>query len=177
MAGKSEDKEGYSHDHGLVGGIGGIIKGLADMVEKLGDLAETGKEISRSGEIGGLNSKKNIKGVYGFNVKIGLDDEKVEVEPFGNISRDEKTGQSIVQEIREPIVDVFEEEEHTIIISEMPGISAEDVQLNVKEDLLNIYAESGDKKYRKEILLPSVYQREKMIVTCNNGILKIKCVK
>jgi len=79
--------------------------------------------------------------------------------------------------VREPVVDVFEEEDHVLVVAEMPGISAEDVQLLVEDDLLTISAERGDKKYRKEVLLPAGFAREKMQVSCNNGVIEIKCVK
>lgn len=160
---------------GLDIGLGGILKGLEGLVGKLGELAEKGQEISRKGEIKGLG--KEVKGIYGFTVKVGLGEEKARVEPFGNIFSDEKSGQSIVQEIREPMVDVFEEDDHTLVVAEMPGISTEDVQLDLKDDLLTIYAERGDKKYRKEVLLPGSFSKEKMSFVCNNGILEIKCLK
>ncbi|MHB8069371.1 MAG: Hsp20/alpha crystallin family protein [Desulfobaccales bacterium] len=154
------------------GGVGGIFKGLADLIETLGDLAETGERLKKSGEL----QQRDVKGVYGFSVKVGLGDKEVKVEPFGNVRRDEESGESVVQEIREPVVDVFEEKDHTLVVAEMPGISAKNVRLEVKDDLLTIHAEKGDKKYRKEILLPQSYPQDKMKVTCNNGILEIKCV-
>lgn len=73
------------------------------------------------------------------------------------------------------MADVFEEKDHTLVVAEMPGISAEDIRLDVKDDLLTIYAEKGNKKYQKEILLPGNYPKEKMLLSCNNGILEIKC--
>lgn len=161
------------------GNFDGIFKGLGNLVEKLGDLAEMGEQLSRTGEINFGDKAKDLKGVYGFSVKVGLGDQKdqgVKVEPFGNIRKDEKTGESIVQEIREPMVDIFEEDDYTLVVAEMPGISAEDVRVGIKDDLLTIYAERGDKKYRKEVLLPASYPREKMKIFCNNGILEIKCI-
>lgn len=156
-------------------GLGGILKGFTDLVEKLGELADKGEQLSRTGEIKWKGREKDIKGVYGFSMKVGLGGEGVKVEPFGNIRRDEESGQPIVHEVHEPVVDVFEEEDHTLVVAELPGISAEDVRLDVKDDLLTIYAEKGDKKYRKEVLLPKAYAREKMFISCNNGILEIKC--
>jgi HSP20 family protein len=160
---------------GEEGGFGGIFKGLADLIEKLGDLAEKGEHLKKSGEF----QQKDLKGVYGFSVKMGLGDkgdQEVKVEPFGNVRRDEKSGETVVQEIREPVVDVFEEKDYTLVVAEMPGISTKDVRLEVKDDLLTIYAEKRDKKYRKEILLPRSYPKEKLKMSCNNGILEIKCV-
>ncbi len=156
-------------------GFGGVFKGLADLIEKLGDLAEKGDQLKESGEI----HHRDVKGVYGFSVKVGLGDKgdkEVKVEPFGNVRKDAESGDTVVQEIREPVVDVFEEQDHTLVIAEMPGISTKDVTLEVKDDLLTISAQKKDKKYRKEILLPRNYPREKMKMSCNNGILEIKCV-
>ncbi len=153
---------------------GGVFKGLADLIGKLGDLAEKGEQLKKSGEF----QQKDLKGVYGFSVKMGLGDkgdQEIKVEPFGNVRQDERSGETVVHEIREPVVDVFEEKDHILIVAEMPGISTKDVKLEVKDDLLTIYAEKKDKKYRKEILLPRAYPREKMQMSCNNGMLEIKC--
>ena len=170
--GKDRPPEG-----GVEGGLGGILRGLGSLVEKLGELAETGRELSKTGEIRGTGPGKEIKGIYGFTVKVGIGGEGVKVEPFGNIRRDEASGRSVVQEVREPAVDVFEERDHTLVVAEMPGIGAEDVRLEVKDDLLTITAEKGEKKYRKEVLLPGSFPREKMQVSCANGVLEVRCVK
>ena len=162
---------------GVEGGLGGILRGLGSLVEKLGELAETGRELSKTGEILGTGPGKEIKGIYGFTVKVGLGGEGVKVEPFGNIRRDEESGRSVVQEIREPAIDVFEERDHTLVVAEMPGIGVGDVRLEVKDDLLTITAEKGEKKYKKEVLLPESFPREKMQVSCANGVLEIRCVK
>ena len=155
-------------------GFGGVFKGLADLIEKLGDLADKGQQLKKSGEF----QQKDLKGVYGFSVEMGLGDkgdQEIKVEPFGNVRRDERSGETVVQEIREPVVDVFEEKDFTLVVAEMPGISTRDVKLEVKDDLLTIIARKQDKRYRKEILLPRAYPREKMQMSCNNGILEIKC--
>ncbi len=164
-----------SPEGGFEVGLGGILKGLGSLVEKLGELAETGRELSKTAEIQGPG--KEVKGIYGFTVKVGIGGEGVKVEPFGNIRRDEESGRSVVQEVREPAVDVFEERDHTLVVAEMPGIGAEDVRLEVNDDLLTITAEKGDKKYKKEVLLPESFSREKMQVSCANGVLEIRCGK
>ena len=156
-------------------GLGGIFSGLSDLVEKLNKLAETGEELRHTGEIHGAG--KEVKGIYGFTVKVGLGDKAPHVEPFGNIRKDKKTGEAVVQEIREPAVDLFEEQDHLLIVAELPGIRAKDVQIEVKDDVLTIAAAQGEKKYRKEVLLPGNYAKEKMRHSCNNGVLEIKCFK
>jgi HSP20 family protein len=173
MKKKTTDKNEPQIDAG--GSIGGILSGLTGLVEKLNELAETGAELRREGQIHGAG--KELKGIYGFTVKVGLGGEAARVQPFGNIRTDKTTGQAVVEEIREPVVDLFEEKDHLLVVAEMPGISAADVELEVKDDVLTIRAAKGDKKYRKEVLLPGSYPRAKMRLTCNNGVLEIKCFK
>ena len=169
------EKERDATERGGGSNPGGIFGGLSDLIEKLGELAEKGGELTRAGEFSGEEAEKVMKGVYGFSVKVGLGGEGVRVEPFGNIHKDETTGQSVVEEVREPMVDVFEEKGYVRVVAEMAGIGAEDVRLDIKDDLLIIYAEREDKKYRKEVLLPESFAREKMDISCNNGILEIRC--
>ena len=173
---KPKEKEGFARDRGSApeAGLGGIMKGLADLVEKIGDLAEKGGELSRAGQLG---KESGLKGVYGFSVKVGLGGDGVKVEPFGNIAKDKATGHSVVQEVREPMVDVFDEADHVLVIAEMPGIGADDVRVEIKDDVLTIDAGKGDRKYRKEVVLPQSFPREKMKIACRNGILKVKCTK
>jgi HSP20 family protein len=156
-------------------GMGGMLKGFGDLIDKLGELAKTGEQMSRTGEIHGAG--KEVKGIYGVTVKVGLGDGRPTVEPFGNIRQDRESGHTVVQEVREPVVDVFEEEDHVLVVAEMPGVSKEDVHITVEDDLLTFTAERGDKKYRKEVLLPASCAKAKIEVACNNGVVEIKCKK
>lgn len=158
-------------------GLGAILKGLGGLVERLGELADTGREISKVAEVHGQGPAKEIKGVYGFTVKVGLGGEGATFEPFGNIRREPGIGRAVVHEVMEPAVDIFQERDHTLVVAELPGISAEDVRLEVKDDVLTLVAERGTKKYRKEVLLPDSFALEKMQVSCTNGVLEIRCVK
>ena len=172
MAEKKKDRNSHG---GIEGGLGGIFKGLGDLLGKLGELAETGQELSKTGEIHGPG--KQLRGIYGFTVKVGLGEEGPRIEPFGNIRRDAKSGKTEVQEVREPMVDVFEEGDHLLVLAELPGIGKDDVRIDLQDDVLTISAEKKDKKYRKEVLLPRSVSKEKMQVSCNNGVLEIKCLK
>jgi HSP20 family protein len=172
MKKRTSDKQSPRPDSTSVN-AGGILSGLAGLLDKLNDLAETGAELRQSSEVRGAGGK--VQGIYGFTVKVGLGDQAARVESFGNIRADKKTGQPVVEEIREPVVDVFEEKDHLLIVAEMPGISAGDVKLEIKDDVLTITANRGDKKYRKEVLLPCAYARDKMDLSCHNGVLEIRC--
>jgi HSP20 family protein len=170
----SEKGRRKGHREERATGVGGFLDGLSNLLGKLEELAEKGGELRKTGEFGGGES--DLRGVYGFNIKVGLG-EGVKVEPFGNVHKDERTGEAVVSEISEPLVDVFEEEEYVLVVAEMPGVAEEDVDLALKDDILTIAGERGQKKYRKEILLPQSFASEQMSCTCRNGILKVKLNK
>jgi len=158
-------------DQGVLG-LGGLLGGLGTMLEKLGELAEKGKELRESGEFSDKEGK--VRGVYGFNIKMGVGGEGVEVQPFGNVRKDEETGRATVQEVREPMVDVFTEQDRVLVVAEVPGVGDDDVQLEVKDDILTIVAGTGKLKYRKEVLLPEAFTPDQMAHSCRNGVLEVK---
>lgn len=173
------DTGGKGHAEEKGGGenrFGSILSGLTDIAEKLNEISEKGETITKEGE---FTRGGGIKGVYGFSFRTGLGgkDDAVKVEPFGNIRRDKKTGEAVVQEINEPLVDVFEDEDATTLIAEMPGVGARDIKIDVRDDVLTVSAQRGAKKYRKEILLSYSPAKDRIKVTCNNGIVTIRCEK
>jgi HSP20 family protein len=152
-----------------------VLKTLADLVERFRELAESRPALPKTKKIHGAGKER--KGIYGFTVKVGLGDEGPTLEPFGNIRRDPKSGRTAVQEVREPLVDIFEEDDHLLLEAELPGIREEDVRIAAKDDVLTISAERGDRKYRKEVLFPGDLPPQKMQVSCREGILEIRCPK
>ena len=171
---KKRSRKQPSGDAGF-SGFGGLLGGLGVFVDKLAELAETGRELRESGEIGAPGD--NVRGVYGFSVRVGLGDEGVKIQRFGNVSTDERTGRAVVHEVTEPIVDVFEEEGYVLVVAEMAGIGEEDVRLELRDDILIIAAERGKKKYRTEVLLPSSFSSENMTSTCRNGVFEVRLAR
>jgi len=149
--------------------LGGLFKGIEKLVDIAQELKESGGEIKKEGEIDLGNLKKGMKGVFGFSVKSAVGGKPV-VEPFGNIKRTPK-GPTIEKE-REPITDIFDEEDEVIVMAEMPGINADDIKLDLKEDILDISAQNKDRKYHKEVLLPAKIKAETLRSSYKNGILK-----
>jgi HSP20 family protein len=154
--------------------VEGILSGLGDLVSKLSALAEKGEELKQSGVFDINTGGKDAKAVYGFSVKMGLGGDETTIEPFGNVRRDEQTGETTVQEVSEPLVDVLDENEYVLVLAEMPGVGDEDVTLDLAGDILTLHAERGSKKYHKEIVLPREFKSEAMERSCHNGVLEVK---
>ena len=172
MPEKKRKKEGLEFDFG-VKGIDGLFKGIGKIIELASEMAEKGtEEITRTGEIAGLGEK--AKGMYGFTIKMGLGGAP-EVSQFGNIRPTPKG--PVVEEVREPMVDVFDEADKLLVIAELPGVEESDVRLEVKGDILTISAEDKERKYSKEVLLPCAVDESKMQSSYKNGVLEVTLPK
>ncbi len=171
-AGSREPTEGENR-------FGRILSGLTDIAEKLSEISEKGETVTKKGEFTVPSKEGGVKGVYGFSLKTGLGGkgDAIKVEPFGNIRKDKKTGEAVVQEIHEPLIDVFEDGDTTTLVAEMPGVGPEDIKIDARDDVLTISADKGEKKYRKEVLLRHSPAKDRIKVTCNNGIVTIRCEK
>lgn len=172
---KGKKDDGFDIDFGIGKlSLGGLFKGIENLVDLAAKLKESGGEINKEGEIDLGNLKEGMKGIFGFSVKTAVGGKPV-VESFGNVKKTPKG--PTVEEEREPITDVFDEDQEIRIYAEMPGVNQEDINLDLKDDILDISAQTEDRKYHKEILLPAKVQAETMSSSYNNGILEIKVKK
>jgi HSP20 family protein len=153
-------------------GVGGLLRGLGTLVDLMNKLTEEGQELHRSGELG--NDKKGFKAVYGVSVRLGAGG-KPEVQPFGNVQA-AKPG-AAVDDVREPMTDVFDETDHVVVVAEMPGVEAADVHFEVDGDVLALRAARGDRRYDKELVLPAEVDASAASVSFRNGILELRLPK
>ncbi len=153
-------------------GFGELFKGLGNFLDLLGEMAEEGKsEVHRAQEVHGPGG---VRGVYGFSIKMGLGGKPI-VENFGNIHSTERGPE--VSEVREPLVDVFDEGEYIQVIAELPGVAEGDIRVEVKDDILSLSAEGRHRKYAKEVLLPAMVEPESRRQTYQNGIFEVRLNK
>jgi HSP20 family protein len=156
-------------------GVGGIFRTVGSFLDLLSDMVEKGeREVRREGEVE-LGRGKGMKAVYGFSVRLGTEGEP-KVEPFGNIRREKGKG-PVVEEEREPMVDVFDEKESVVVVAEMPGINEKDITVELRDDILTIAAATGERKYHKEVLLDVPVTSEGLTRSYRNGILEIRICK
>ena len=149
--------------------FGGLFKGLGNLIDLADKLKEEGVE--RRGEIKGL--PRGAKGVYGLSIRTLAG--KPVIESFGNVRETAKG--PVVEEVREPIVDIFDEKDHILVIAELPGVTEEKINIEVAGDILNLSAADTERKYAKEILLPGKVKPSSLKTAYQNGILEIRLEK
>ena len=154
--------------------LGGLFKGIEKLVDLAAYLKDAGGEIKKEGEIDLSHLKEGMKGVFGFSIKTAVGGKPI-VEPFGNIKKTPKG--PTVEEEREPMTDVFDEKEEVRIYAEMPGVNEEDIKVDLRGDILDISAQSKDRKYHKEVLLPTKVKAETISSSYKNGILEVRIKK
>ena len=112
--------------------------------------------------------------VYGYSVKMGPDGKPV-VREFGNI----KSGPGgdgeqplNLQDQREPLVDVIDEDGQIRVVAELPGVDKEDIHLCVEERTLIIEVEDPERRYFKRLDLPCEIDCASSRSTYRNGVLE-----
>jgi HSP20 family molecular chaperone IbpA len=83
----------------------------------------------------------------------------------------------ILKKERQPLFDVFEEENHLIILAEMPSMDEKDVNIEADENSISITAENAWKRYLKKVWLPTSVKKDKIKFTYRNNILQVKLEK
>jgi HSP20 family protein len=113
--------------------------------------------------------------VYGYSMTIGPDG-RPKVREFGNVKSSRGFGGFMRPEISgetEPLVDVTSTEKEVKVVVEMPGISKQNIRINVRDRSLEVKSEDPQRKYHRVIEIPSETDIETAKSTYNNGILEI----
>jgi HSP20 family protein len=113
--------------------------------------------------------------VYGYSMTIGPDG-KPKVREFGNVKSSRGFGGMTRPEISgeiEPLVDVTSTDKEVKVVAEMPGITKDNIRINVHDGTLEVKSEDPQRKYHRTIEIPPETDIETAKSAYNNGILEI----
>jgi HSP20 family protein len=110
--------------------------------------------------------------VHGYKIHFGPDG-KPRIEDFGNRPIKSPDGEPLISEEREPLTDIIEGDDDVAVTVEIPGVEKNDVDLNVKNDILEIKVDTPKRKYHKRLVLPCDVQPKTTKATYKNGILDV----
>jgi HSP20 family protein len=169
---RDENKIGVDFNMGTLS-LGGLFKGIENVIDLVSKMEAVGAKDGRHEETF-TSPSGQVNAVYGFSVKTNIGGQSV-VEPFGNLRKTSKG--PVVGEERQPLVDVFDEKDHVLVIAELPGVAEEHISTKVNGDILTLSATNGERKYYKEVILPEDVDADTLQRKYNNGVLEIKVSK
>ena len=127
------------------------------------------KEIMDEMMKGGVGSNKRF--IHGVSFNIGPDG-KPRIQEFGNRPK-KSDGEPVISEEREPLTDIIEGDNDVAVTVEIPGVEKGDIDLNVKNDTLEIKVDTPKRKYHKRLDLPCGVVPKTTKATYKNGILDV----
>jgi HSP20 family protein len=115
--------------------------------------------------------------VYGYSMTIGPDG-RPKVREFGNVrvpgigGKGYAAGPQITAE-REPLADVMTSDKEVKVVIEMPGVTKENIKVNVHDNSLEVTSNDPQRKYREVIDLPPEADIETAKSNYKNGIVEV----
>ncbi|HDQ06509.1 MAG TPA: Hsp20/alpha crystallin family protein [Candidatus Bathyarchaeota archaeon] len=118
--------------------------------------------------------------VWGWSMTMGPEGKPV-IREFGNLkpSTSARPWESPfkIRGEREPFVDVIEDDNKVRVIAELPGVEKRDIELRATEKTLVISVDKKERKYYKQLELPSKVNPSKAKSTYKNGVLEVELKK
>jgi len=112
--------------------------------------------------------------VFGFSMRVGPNGKPV-IREFGNLNRG--TSGTLIREESEPLVDVVEEKNEVVVVAELPGVDKESIKVSATENRLIISVETPQRKYYKEVELPTRVDPKSATASYKNGVLQVRLKK
>ena len=114
-----------------------------------------------------------IRGRFGTEMPMQPLDPIEPIKPSKRRSLPEKPfelSKAALKEMREPLVDIFEEDGQLRVYVELPGVEKEDIKLNFRKDCVEVRA----RNFYKTIQLPYEHTHMNTVSTeYKNGVLEI----
>lgn len=165
---KDDAKEGMDKEMQEI--FSDLGRDLSRLMQKL---AEKGEEFRKKLEEGqGID----IGGLEDLFKSFGFESVDVEFKSEGGKRATSATKEKAPAKVREPVVDIFDEENEVLIYVELPGVKQEDIKIQMSGKTLRVEAEHADGRYRKTIQIPES-AKGMPSYSYKNGILRVRFSK
>jgi HSP20 family protein len=115
---------------------------------------------------------ESVPFVYGFSI-VRRPGEDPELREFGNIPEYSEDEEDLFHsEIREPLIDIFENEELVHVLAELSEVEKEDILLHATAQTLDIRV-VGSSEYSQDIELPTRVDPRSAKASYKNGVLEV----
>lgn len=146
---KKESESSEKTDRNIVEEtIDQIVPGLGKLVNRL---KEAAPELESRLNEADIEIKKRIQEGYSEKPKISY---SYNIRTLSQESRGKSPQRKKEPGYIEPVVDVIKYDNSVRIIAELPGVTEEEIKLEIREKSINLEAKSNSRRYRKVISLP-----------------------
>jgi HSP20 family protein len=146
-------------------GFDGLFRGLGDLLQIASDLAERterGERTERAGE----------GGVFGLSMRVNHGPVVSHTGPLHSRAR------HTPDDPRSAVVDVFDEDDHYLVVAEMPGAAETAIRWSVRDDeVLLIRADIDGRNYARETRFTSRVDAGTAVARFGNGVLELRIWK
>ncbi len=154
-----------------------VFRVMEEMMEReFGELSKrVPRDLVRERELSdGRRVKEWGPFVYGYSVTVGPDG-KPQIREFGNLKPGARLGRPRIdiKDKREPLVDVMSTDGEVKVVVELPGVEKKDIKLHGTEKSLTISVDTPQRKYFKEVELPTNVDPKGAKSTYKNGVLDV----
>ncbi len=163
-----------SKDDDRLGGFSKLAGGLGDLIKVLTDLDKSGN-LPRHGR----REKDGVVVEYSVG-KRTLDSGREEPSPPAEAPRarsGQRTATRSEVELLEPVTDMFDEPDETLLLFELPGVDREDIRCLLDGDILLLEAKADGRLYRKEVLIEAKLAGGAPQLRLHNGVLEVRLKK
>lgn len=169
----SKDNPSSNDDNTGVAGLTKIARGLADLFNVLADFEQLPRR--------GRHEKGGRVMEYSFNTRTlreaAGEQETSEEAPTRAKAPQRRTAKRTSLEILEPVTDMFDEAGEIVVLFELPGVERKDIRCFLDGDILLLEAKTGDRLYRKEMLIEEKLAAGTPHMNLRNGILEVRLSK
>jgi HSP20 family molecular chaperone IbpA len=155
-------------------GFAKITRGLSDLFNFLSELDES-KQPRR-----GTREKNGMIIEYSFGKRTLADDETGhtdEAPPDRPETIRRRSAKPSGLEMLEPVTDMFDEPDEVVVLFEVPGVARKDIHCVLDGDILLLEAKTGERLYRKEILIEASLAEKAPRLRLRNGVLEARLAK
>ena len=155
-------------------GFAKITRGLSDLFNFLSELDES-KQPRR-----GTREKNGMIIEYSFGKRTLAEDQPTdaaEAPPEKPEAVGRRSAKPSGLEMLEPVTDMFDEPDEVVVLFEVPGVARKDIRCVLDGDILLLEARTGERLYRKEILIETKLAEAAPRLRLRNGVLEARLAK
>jgi HSP20 family protein len=169
-------REPFDKDEDVTGAAGftKIARGLSDFFNVLADFDQLPRR--------GRHEKDGRVMEYSFGTRT-LDEaakdkhSAAEEASVRTETQPRRAAKKTSLEILDPVTDTFDEPDEIVLLFELPGVEQKDIRCVLDGDILLLEAKTGERLYRKEMLIEDKLAAGAPRLNLRNGVLEVRLSK